>query len=380
MQLFDKNQKDFPSYVHKCIWSNGLMLVPLEISLENIDAANKKTYLDLYNYKVDMFADMYQNPEQYITDCEGILEAIDEKRWNQAHLIARWNKYKAKLSKLEEIAQVNLPHVICRQLLDYMKNDSDGYFMDEADYAKFFVKQTLSKCNYKISENDLWAALQRGGLAFTQKNKKVYLTNNKYPLMFAAIEAWQKLLEPFRKVSSKKYRYDSAYTYLDYRFFLDDFSLTFENSKWYMNDETIAYLSEVNEIISRDKKAFSKLDNTTRIAIGFRMKGGGFFEFDPSPSPAVLVKMFTNNSAQHLAFEERVNQLPNADEVRNTFLRWVRRCNKCPCSPVPKASMCGNDRVVFGRKMKLCGPHIYLRTTDLDQKSLAMMKTILDWE
>ena len=386
MSQFDRNQKDFPSYIHQCIWSNGLLLVPPEISLENIDAKHKEAYLALYRYKADMFADMYQNPELYLTDTKGIMETMAGKPWFQAHLSAKWNKYKAKLSKLEEIEQVNLPHVVCRQLLDYLKNDDDGYFMEKTDYDKFFVKQTLNKCSYRITESELLSILQRCGLTVAHKDDKVYFTNNEYPQMFAAIVEWQKLLEPYHKVSTKKYRYDSAFAHLDYRFFRDGHSLNFENSKWYMNDETIAYLSDINEIISRNKKAFSKLDNTTRIAIGFRMKDGGFFEFGHSDAysasfsyayPTILVKLFQYNSAEHIAFEERVNQLPNADEVRATFLKWVRRCNRCPCRPVPKASMIGNPRVVFGQNMKLCGPHIYLRTTDLSEKALVVMKTIL---
>jgi len=386
MSQFDRNQKDFPSYVHQCIWSNGLLLVPPEISLEN---KQKETYLALYRYKADMFADMYKNPELYLTDTKGIIEAMAGKLWLQAHLSARWNKQKARLDKLEEVEQVNLPHVVCRQLLDYLKNDDDGYFMDKTNYSKFFVKQTLNKCNYNITEAGFLSILLRNGLSATHKGDKIYFTNNKYPLMFAAIAEWKKLLEPYRKVSNKKYRYDSAFTHLDYRFFSDGHSLNFQNSKWYMNDDTIAYLSDINEIITRDKKTFSKLDNTTRTAIGFRMKGGGFFEFDhfdayptsfPSACPTILVKMFKYNSAEHIAFEERINQLPNADEVKTTFLKWVRRCCMCPCRPVPKASMSGNARVVFGRKMKLCGPHIYLRTTDLCEESLAMMKIILDFD
>jgi len=334
-----------------------------------------------------MFADMYQNPKLYLTDMEGILDAMGEKPWYQAHLSARWNKYKVKVNKLEEIDQVNLPHIICRQFLDHLQYDDDGYFMDKADYDKFFVKQTLNKCKYKITEVELHSILQRCGLIITHTNNKAYFANNMYPFMFAAITTWQKLLAPYRKVSAKKYRYDSAFTHLDYRFFVDGHSLSFENSKWYMNDETIAYLSDINEIIGRGNKAFSKLDNTTRTAIGFRIKGG-FFEFDHSNSnpslfpfayPTVLVKLFKYNSAEHIAFEERVNQLPNADEVKATFLKWVRRCCKCPCRPVAKASMIGNPRVVFGRKMKLCGPHVYLRTTDLCEKSLAIMKTIV-WD
>jgi len=386
MYPFDRNQKNFPSYIHRCIWSNGLLLVPPEISLENIDAERKEAYLTLYQYKTDMFADMYQNPELYLTDTEGIVEAMAEKPWHQAHLIARWNKYKTKLNKLEEIDQINLPHVVCRQLLDYLKQDGDCYLMDKSDYDKFFVKQSLNRCNYKINEENFLSILLRCGLTTTHKDDRVYFTNNTYPLMFEAIIEWQKLLEPLRKVSTKKYRYDSAFTHLDYRFFLDGHSLGFENSKWYMNDETIAYLSNINEIISRDKKTFSKLDNTTRIAIGFRIKGGGFFEFDhfdayptlPRTYPTVLVKMFKYDSAEHKTFEERINNLPNADEVRETFLKWARRCCMCPCKPVDKASMIGNPRVVFDRNIKMCGPHIYLRTTDLREKSLEMMKIILD--
>lgn len=364
-----------------------MLLVPPEVSLENIDAKHKEIYRSLYGYKTDMFADMYQNPELYLADLGGIIDAMGGKPWHQAHLSARWNKYKAKLNKLEEIAQVNLPHVVCRQLLDHLKNTDSEYFMDKADYDKFFVKQTLNKCNYKITESQFLSILLRCGLAVACKGDRVYFNNDKHPLMFAAIAAWQKLLDPYRKVSSKKYRYDSAFTHLDYRFFLDGHHLSFENSKWYMNDETIAYLSDISEIISRSKKAFSKLDNTTRIAIGFRMKGGGFFEFDHADAypmapfyacPTVLVKLFKYNSAEHMAFEERVNQLPNADEIKATFLKWVRRCNRCPCRPVPKASMIGNPRVVFGQHMKLCGPHVYLRTADLCEKSLAIMKIILE--
>ena len=388
MSQFNRNQTDFPSYIHQCIWSSGLLLVPPTVSLENIVDKKKETYLALYQYKADMFSDMYENPMQYHIDVSGITEVMNGKPWHKAHSSAKWNKYRAKLKKLEEIEQINLPHVVCRQFLDHLKSENDNYFMDKLDYDKFFIKQTLNKCNYKLNEDELLTILKRCGLAVTHEENRVYFTNPKYPLIFAAIIDWQNLLAPFRKVSTKKYRYDSAFTHLDYRFFLDEHSLTFENSKWYMNDETIAYLTEINEIIGRSNKSFSKLDNTTRIAIGFRLKGGRFFEFDQSDSypvlfpvrPIVLVKLFKYDSAEHHAFEERISQLPNAHEVRRTFLKWVRPCNMCPCGPVEKASMAGNPRVVFGRKMKLCGPHVYLRTSDLCEKSLAIMKMLLELE
>jgi len=382
MNLFDRNQKDFPSFVHRSIWTNGLLLVPPEVSLENIDAENKEIYRELYRYKSDMFADMYNNPALYFIDTKGIQEAIGGRQWRKARLSAQWNKNKAKLRKLDEIAQTNLPHFICRQLLDYLVNEGNAYFMSKADFDKFFVKQSLKKCNYTISESDFLSVLTRCGLSATHKDDRVYFSNEMYPLMFAAIAGWQKLLEPYRK-GSKKYRYDSAFYHLDYRFFSEDHNLNFENSTWYMNDEAIAYLSDINKILARRGKGFSKLDNTLRIAIGFRFKGSvngsGHLEFEHFHTyPTLTAKLFYSDSDEYRAFEKRINQLPNADEIRATCIKWVKRCNRCPCRPGRPASASGNTKYIFGLKMKLCGPYLYLQTTDFSEKSLATMKILLE--
>jgi len=373
MNRFDPNQKDFLSFVHRSIWSNGLLLAPPEVSLKNSD--------DLYRFKSDMFADMYQNPAQYFIDVNGIEEAMGGKPWRKARLAAKWNKHKLKLSKLDEIEQTNLPHVICRQLLDYLVSDGNEYFMHKANYDKFFVTQSLKKCNYKIDEADLLSILSRCGLSVTHKEDRVYFNNATYPLLFASIAEWQKLLEPYRK-GSKKYKYDSAFLHLDYRFFSEDHTLTFENSTWYMSDEVIAYLSDINKILAQRGKSFSKLDNTLRIAIGFRFKGSvngsGHFEFEHAHTyPTINLKLFYSDSDECRAFEERINQLPNADEIRATCLKWVRRCNRCPCKPGYPASAFGNPKVIFGRKMKLCGPYLNMSITDFSKKSLAIVKTIL---
>ena len=378
MNLFDKNQKEFPSYIHRSIWSNGLLLVPPEISLENVKPEQKETYLDLYRYKANMYADMYQNPEQYTIDTEGIKEAINGKLWHQAHLSARWNKQKDRSNKLNEIERTNLPHIICQQLLVYLISSDNEYFLNKIDFDKYFVTQSLKKCKYKINENDFLSILSRCGLSVTHKDDKVYFSNNKYPLMFAAIVKWQKLLEPYRK-GKEKYKYDSAFLHLDYRFLFPDHKLTFENSKWYMNDEVIAYLSDINNILSHQGKGFSKLDNTLRIAIGSRLKNNGFMEFEHHQTyPTFRVKLFHSDSAEYRNFEERINQLSNADEVKEFCIKWTKRCNRCPCRPVPSASMIGRERVIFGRHMRLCGPYLMIATTDFSEKSLTIMKTILN--
>ena len=378
MNPFDKNQKEFPSYAHRNIWSNGLLQVPPEISLENIEPEEKEIYHDLYRYKADMYADMYQNPEQYAIDTEGIQKAMNGIPWHKAHLSARWNKQKDKLKKLDEIERTNLPHIICRQLLYCSKSSDNESFLSKTDFDKYFVTQSLKKCKYNVNESSFLSMLSRCGLSVTHKNDKVYFFNHKYPLMFTAIGKWQKLLESHPK-GKEKYKYDSAFLHLDCRFFSPDHKLTFENSKWYMNDEVLTYLGDINNILSRQGKGFSKLDNTLRIAIGSRLKGNGFMEFEHHQTyPTFRVKLFYSDSAEYRNFEERINRLPNADEVKAFCIKWTKRCNRCPCRPVPSASMCGNPRIIFGRKMKLCGPYLMLATTDFSEKSLAIMKTILN--
>lgn len=377
MNVFDKNQKNFPSFTHRSIWSNGLMLVPPDVSLENIAAEQKETCLDLYKYKAYMYADMYENPELYLIDAEGIEKVLGGRSWLQAHMSARWNKYQDKLNKLEEIERINLPEVICSQFLLYLKNTDGEYFMSNEDYTKRFVRYSLKKCNYKLDERSYLSILSRCGLSVIHADDRVYFFNSKYPLIFKAIAEWQNLLAPYRK-GKEKYRYDSAFSHLDYRFFCREHELTYENSKWYMSDDAIAYLDNLTNVLSLHGRQFQKVDNTLSIAIGTRCKGKSI-EFEHVHTyPTLRVKLFVTDSPAHKKYEERINLLPNADEVKSFLMKWALRCNRCPCRPVPSASDIGRRKMIFGREMRLCGQFFTIATTDFSEKSLSIMKTILE--
>lgn len=379
MNLFDKNQNNFPSYAHRCIWSNGLLLVPPEISLENIEEKQKEIYLDLYLYKASMYADMYEHPEVYLIDAEGIESVLGGRTWLQVHMSARWNQYQDKIKKLEEVERINLPEVICNQFLLYLKRDDNGYYMSYDEYAKRFVRYSLKKCNYKLDESRYLAILSRCGLSVTPAQDRVYFSNAKYPQMFEAVTAWQDLLAPYRK-GMDKYKYDSAFSHLDYRFFSPEHMLTYENSKWYMSDDVIAYLDNITNLLSRYGKEFSKVDNTLSIAIGTRFKGKSI-EFEHVRTyPTLRVKLFVTDSPAHRKYEERINLLPNADEVKAYCMKWASRCNRCPCRPVPSPSHIGRRKMVFGREMRLCGQFFTIATTDFSEKSLAIMKNVLEMD
>jgi len=369
--MFDRNHGDFLSFVHRNLWSNGLLLLPPNDSTD-------QCFVDLYNYKSGMFIDMYDNPTSYQLNIEDISRAMGTQTWRQAHLSALWNKDKQRQNTLGEIERTNLPHHVCKHLITYLQEDDGEYFMSKAHFDKYFTNSIIKKCSYKITHTGFFTMLQRCGLQALQKDDRVFFINEKYPQMFIAIFQWKKLLEPSRK-NKDKYKYDSAFHHLDYRFFSPHHKLGYQNSHWYMSDTVINYLSEIHDFALRRDKTFTKLDNTLRIAIGFRLKGQGFFEFEHKDGfPTMQLKLFHSDSKEYRNFETKVNALPNADEVRTTILSWVRRCYRCPCRPVPSASMIGNVRTIFGREMKLCGPYLNLITTDFSQKSLEIMKIILE--
>ena len=70
MTRFDRNQKEFPSFAHRTIWDNGLLLMPPEVSLAGFSDTDKRknAFLDLYRFMTGMYIDMYQNPNVYEID------------------------------------------------------------------------------------------------------------------------------------------------------------------------------------------------------------------------------------------------------------------------------------------------------------------------
>lgn len=379
MNQFDKNKTDFPDFTRRSIWSNGLMLVPPEISFECIETEQQKIYIDLYAYKFAMYVDMYAHPGQYWIDADGIEKALNGRTYQQAHMSARWNKYVDIQKKLEELERVALPELICRQLLTYLTVTDGQAYMSRVDYDKFFVKSILKKNNYKFKEQEYLSMLARCGLTVTSTGEQVCFSNDAYPHMFAAIAAWQELLLPYKK-TKEKYKYDSAFNHLDYRFFSPEHSITYENSKWYMNDGTTSFMDRLVESLSKQEKKFTKVDNTLSIAIGTTHKGKSI-EFENIHTQNTLrIKLCLTGTPAQAKLEAHINALPNADEVKAYIIKHIMRCNRCPCRPVKSAADIGRRYVVFGREMRLCGQYLVMATSDLSDRSLSIIKNILELE
>lgn len=63
---FDRNQTTFKSKYQREVWSYGVRMIPLEISLTNItDPETQEGCSQVYNCIMDILVDMYRRPEDY---------------------------------------------------------------------------------------------------------------------------------------------------------------------------------------------------------------------------------------------------------------------------------------------------------------------------
>ncbi len=380
MAAFDRNQKDFPSFAHRCLWCNGLMLMPPEISLANLHDERRTAFTDLYRYMTDMYKDMYDHPDSYFIDYNGIQEAMNGRRWGQAVISSQYHSQKERSAKLWELERLLLPRRIAEFLLRYLEQDQRGYFVDSSVFQKSFFKKINGKCRYKIREEGFLALLQRCGLRVERGSGAVLFFNDRYPHMFAALLQWRALMAPYRK-GSAKYKYDAAFQHLDYRIFLPDYRITLESSQWYMSDEIVGFLTEIAGMLAGWGLKLKKEDSTSSIALSCSYQKACLAWFNLNPNfwntyPQFRMGMFACGSSELADFEEEIRQLPNAEEVRTFCLKGLNRCRKCGCHPVPPSQL-GCWAEILGQRVNLCGGGRYIETRQFDQKSLEIMKTLL---
>ena len=370
--IFDRNQKTFPSFAHRKIWSHGLLLVPPALSLADIHDERRAAFLDLFNWMTDMYIDMYENPGAYYIDVGGYDETLNGQTPAQARTSAKYHKQKQRLWKLQELQErTKLPHMLLGHFVNHMQHGTGGYVMEPPVFEKSFMKSLEKYCRYRISEEALLTMIGRCGLHLTRHGDTVSFSNEKYPGMFAAIPEWQARIA--NEKWSKQYNFSFAVTHLDYRIFQPGFQLIFKNSQWYMSDEVIHYLEEIAVVLSEHGLQW-KGNRCTSLHCDY--KGEHLVWFGMDVSPAFRVLMFKPGSPEMAAFEREVSKLPGAEEIVAFCSKTLHRCAKCGCRPVPTPQL-GCWREFFGKRVNLCGGWHGFTTRDFDETSLGIMKTLV---
>ena len=395
----DRNQKVFPTYAHRAIWSEGLMLVPPEESLKGFKGAEKEAHRDLYNYFSHAYEDMYKNPESWGIDCEGIEKEIGPRKPRQARIAAEWNNSPEnvknrdkKLKKLDELKRIDFLRIFFGRLAESIQFDGECYFEEEEMFKKYLYAQ---KRRYGFTAKDtvLEDVLKRSGFSVKYKDGKAIFENERYPGMFRAVYDWHKFIdekaEKEKSSAAAKRKWKAAFWQLDCRVFDPDYRQTLENSLWFMSDELREFMQEVETLLNSFGLKLIKSDSLTSFSLECKCKGVTLARLTVKDSfPVFRTKMFraslpntaAEQSLQYAEFERRVEELPNAEEFKKECFRRMERCQKCGCCgryyKVPP-SRWGRISRVFGKEVRLCDGCWSFKTEEFTPQILETVKTII---
>lgn len=384
----NRNQKEFPTYAHRVIWSKGLLLVPPEESTRNLEEERKKAHFDLCSFLADVYEDMYHHPEEYGINCERIEEALQQKRWRKAKIIAEHHHQEERLKKLNEIKRTEFFVNLLAHCISNIQLDSGIYFEKQSKF-KNCLKGYKSRYSFPASDDTLEKALKRNGFCVQYADDRAIFTNDKYPGMFQALYDWGSSIRGCTK-NPEKIRYKTAFQQLDCRVFQPDYKVTLESVMFSMSDEIREFMIQIEEFLQSIGLKLTKPDQTIPFSLGCKYKGItlAYFTWEDA-FPVFRVGMFTASlpktnmvpSPQYAEFERRVKALPQAEEMKKLCFRYMIRCRKCGCCEkyfhVPP-SRCGRPSMVFGKEIRLCGGRWKFEIESFTPESLTIVKTLMN--
>ena len=104
----------------------------------------------------DMYKDMYDHPDSYFIDYNGIQEAMNGRRWGQAVISSRFHHQKERESKLWELERTLLPRMIVEFLFRHLERDKTSYFVEQLVFQKAFSRKSTGNAGTKSAKKLFW--------------------------------------------------------------------------------------------------------------------------------------------------------------------------------------------------------------------------------
>lgn len=228
--IFNKNQKEFPSEIHKSIWCLGIQILPLDITLpaevrNRLPAYMVNSCEQMQAYFVHLLSDMYENTEIYKPLPCGI------------------NGYPISVKIIMPFIDIAL----------IGEAKEDRLIISRPIFEKFTKKLGNSK-HYKedkkqgVSLEYRLKILERCGLHIERDGDSIILTNSLYPNMFYA------LCEMARITLKEKSSGSNSFTYCDFRKLCRDYKYDkYENALVFLNDEQVNVAGKLDELAKQLK-------------------------------------------------------------------------------------------------------------------------------
>ena len=369
---FSPNQTTFPTATHKAIWNAARQVFPLEKSLPALtNESIKLACTDLYNFTMAWYEDVYNHPHIYGLNPEENDKRLAGRRWGRVIIAA---ELKEDADTIEFFRNAKKPLNFVGFLCNNFKSGSDtSISFTKSEYKKLLAKAEKST---GYDEGEFVELMERLSFELTAEaeNDEYVITNKKYPRMFAALKMLR-TVETMQKSAHKNPK-SKACQYFDFRVLAQDYECSFEDALFSLDDTSKAYVLRMDELLTslgvKKKYMLNRVDWKFKGKKIAECRGDkNHLDIGRSPNANNLFTVFIESWSYHfpwwppgigggekkvenkLAFEEAVNNLPNAEEMRRFCTKHTKRCSECGCRHARPPR--GHPKTMFGKTFFTCG-------------------------
>jgi len=375
---FSKDEKVFPSAVHQAIWNAARLVFPLEKSLAVLeDETVKAACTDLYNMTMDGYGDIYNYPMEYGIDPIDVEAYLRGRTWSKAIILAINKEDKGAIAFFKRIeSRLHFFQFVCHKILSNCSISPLFSHEGGVRVAKDEYKKRLGaiKTKTRYDKDTFIKLMARLSFVIMPVGDDHVITNTKYPRLFEALQMLNAV--DLKQKANKTRVLSEACLYLDFRVLMPNYVCSFEDALYSLDD------ANKTEIIRLDALLLS-LGATRRCKLNrvdWLYKKRPIAAFDgrkehfncnKAGDENRLIQVYIGktwsfnwpnirpnfgpekNTEHREAFEHAVNQLPNADAVKDFALKHFRRCRECGCLHAPPPR--GHPKVMFDKIFYSCG-------------------------
>lgn len=364
--IFDINQREFPSTVHKSIWHAAVFMSPF---CEVIPPGLKKNEEDdlregeknFYSFILDLYSHMYNNPNNYYIPIEHYDNYMKNRKSKKLHHKGdpKESNLRNKFQQSVQFYQKLLFGIGANAELDV---DSFNLCMDKSLYFSILKKLNLSKIR---GEEEMRAAsLSYIGLEILKSEDKVVISNSKYPKMLIALSA-------LCKSDNKKYAFTN-FLRCDFRGLNKSYKPGLDDVISILPKNLKQIVTDMDEFIQNLNCKFSvqPLKNTTlhnKWKVSYNKNGKSVYAFHSDIESLVTFLYFN--------YHENISRI-GYELKKEPDLLYTWYYDRIPASQCS----CVNSKLVDigGQKKRICGLMNRLEVTNPVMDDLEKMKKVLE--
>jgi hypothetical protein len=327
--IFNKNQTKFKNCIQEKVWELATRQIPLEITLPFVDDTLKSACTDWYNFNQKLFADMYENPNEF-----GFKLDPSKQDW-------------------ENKKQVEFYH----WLIGGLENlNGNKYEMSKDTFYRL-----ISKFNPKSVE-----ALKKHGFIIKEKGSVVIIYNDIYPNMFTGLQVCD---GQYYKVNRDSFR-----MYCDFRA-SSKYKRTYADVHLALNDENLQIAEIIHDYCIANKIMPQKCNYFFRVE--YKKKGKIVYISDLIDNNQLKINIgfIKIGTKAYQMIENEIKKYEDADMFKQfLFKHCAKKCNNCKKDCDNKL----NPKEVFGKKMIICMNILFIRMCNPNKDDLRNIFRIID--